>query len=77
MTLPGEPGHGSRLDIAGTAGPKLTRLLADVDEFRERQRLRLLEGGGALQLGDVTSINLTKVVTTTFIFESVTGRTGT
>uniref|UniRef100_A0A1I8BS11 M20_dimer domain-containing protein n=1 Tax=Meloidogyne hapla TaxID=6305 RepID=A0A1I8BS11_MELHA len=60
IICPGSPGHGSRF-IENSAGPKLTSILQSVNEFREKQRKKLEENSDKLNLGDVTSINLTKV----------------
>ncbi|KAI3418826.1 hypothetical protein GPALN_007926 [Globodera pallida] len=59
IICPGAPGHGSRF-IENTAGPKLTSILTNFNAFRERQR-QLLLSDPKLRLGDVTSVNLTKV----------------
>ncbi|KAL3125025.1 hypothetical protein niasHT_000630 [Heterodera trifolii] len=59
ITCPGAPGHGSRF-VENTAGPKLTSILANFNAFRERQRQLLLSDPN-LRLGDVTSVNLTKI----------------
>ncbi|KAL3103546.1 hypothetical protein niasHT_025064 [Heterodera trifolii] len=55
----GAPGHGSRF-IEDTAGPKLGSILNSFNEYRERQHRKLKENSD-LQLGDVTSVNLTKI----------------
>lgn len=59
IICPGAPGHGSRF-ITNTAGPKLTSILDSANGFRQRQNKILLDHP-SLNLGDVTSINLTKV----------------
>lgn len=59
VICPGAPGHGSRF-IENTAGPKLTSILNSANEFRQQQHKFLLDNP-SLNLGDVTSINLTKV----------------
>nr|CAD2164329.1 unnamed protein product [Meloidogyne enterolobii] len=60
IICPGSPGHGSRF-IENSAGPKLTSILQSVNNFREQQRKKLEENSDKLNLGDVTSINLSKV----------------
>ncbi|OCT85693.1 hypothetical protein XELAEV_18023864mg [Xenopus laevis] len=55
----GETGHASRL-IEDTAAAKLHSVISSVLEFRENERNRLLSDP-SLTLGDVTSVNLTKV----------------
>ncbi|XP_014235528.1 aminoacylase-1-like isoform X1 [Trichogramma pretiosum] len=55
---PGNPGHGSLL-LDNTPGEKLRIILDKMMDFRKTQQDKLLNS--KLQLGDVTSINLTKI----------------
>uniref|UniRef100_A0A8R1DRD2 N-acyl-aliphatic-L-amino acid amidohydrolase n=1 Tax=Caenorhabditis japonica TaxID=281687 RepID=A0A8R1DRD2_CAEJA len=57
VTLPGNPGHGSKF-IEKTAVEKLQKLLASVDEFRNEQKA-LLTANPDLTIGDVTTSNVT------------------
>ncbi|CAP35259.2 Protein CBG17687 [Caenorhabditis briggsae] len=57
VTLPGNPGHGSKF-IEQTAVEKLHKLIASVDEFRNEQKA-LLAGNPELTVGDVTTSNVT------------------
>ncbi|KAI1733309.1 peptidase family m20/M25/M40 domain-containing protein [Ditylenchus destructor] len=59
VICPGSPGHGSRF-IENTAGPKLRSIIDSFSDFREKQE-KLLKSNPKLKLGDVTSVNLTKV----------------
>ena len=59
MKCPGNPGHGSRF-IEGTAAEKLRRIINRFLDFRQRE-LNRLDADPKLTLGDVTSINLTKI----------------
>lgn len=59
MSCRGNPGHGSRF-IEGTAAEKLRRVINRFLDFRQQEKSRL-ESNPQLTLGDVTSINLTKV----------------
>uniref|UniRef100_A0A914H2R8 N-acyl-aliphatic-L-amino acid amidohydrolase n=1 Tax=Globodera rostochiensis TaxID=31243 RepID=A0A914H2R8_GLORO len=59
ITCRGAPGHGSRF-IENSAGPKLSSILNSFNEYRARQH-RLLKANSNLFLGDVTSVNLTKI----------------
>ncbi|XP_060530070.1 aminoacylase-1 isoform X2 [Cylas formicarius] len=56
---PGTPGHGSLL-LNGTAGEKVSYILNKFFEFRKQERQKL-EDNKELTLGDVTTINLTKL----------------
>eukprot|EP00079_Xenopus_tropicalis_P020137 XP_012810710.1 PREDICTED: aminoacylase-1-like isoform X1 [Xenopus tropicalis] len=55
----GDTGHGSRL-IEDTAAAKFYSVISSVLDFREKERNRLLSDPN-LTLGDVTSVNLTRV----------------
>ena len=59
MTCPGNPGHGSRF-IEGSAAEKLRQVISKFLDFRQREKLRL-ETNHSLTLGDVTTVNLTKI----------------
>ena len=59
MSCPGNPGHGSRF-IEGTAAEKLRTVINRFLDFRQQEKNRL-EANPELTLGDVTSINLTKI----------------
>lgn len=58
IKCPGNPGHGSLL-LDNTPGEKLQKLIAKCYEFRQQQKLRLKDPN--VQIGDVITINLTKV----------------
>nr|XP_033781969.1 aminoacylase-1 isoform X1 [Geotrypetes seraphini] len=59
VTCEGNPGHGSRF-IENTAAEKLNKVITSFLDFRKKEKERLnLEPG--LTLGDVTTVNLTKV----------------
>ncbi|XP_041447275.1 aminoacylase 1, gene 1 S homeolog isoform X1 [Xenopus laevis] len=55
----GDPGHGSRF-IENTAAAKLHSVISRFLEFREKEKNRLLSDPN-LTLGDVTTVNLTRV----------------
>ncbi|XP_056381087.1 aminoacylase-1 isoform X4 [Hyla sarda] len=55
----GDPGHGSRF-IENTAAAKLHSVITSFLDFREKEKKRL-ESNSGLTLGDVTTVNLTKV----------------
>ncbi|XP_075039910.1 aminoacylase-1A-like [Mixophyes fleayi] len=55
----GNPGHGSRF-IENTAASKLNSVISNLLAFREKEKERL-ESDQSLTLGDVTTVNLTKV----------------
>ncbi|VDM49434.1 unnamed protein product [Toxocara canis] len=55
----GQPGHGSRF-IENTAAEKLQRVINNFLSFRDEQKKRL-QSNPKLKLGDVISVNLTKV----------------
>ncbi|XP_069500110.1 aminoacylase-1 [Ambystoma mexicanum] len=55
----GSPGHGSRF-IENTAAAKLFKVINSLMEFREQEKQRL-ESDPRLTLGDVTTVNLTKL----------------
>ncbi len=59
MSCPGNPGHGSRF-IEGTAAEKLRGVINRFLDFRQKEKERL-ESNPKLTLGDVTTINLTKI----------------
>lgn len=59
MTCPGNPGHGSRF-IEGTAAEKLHLIINKFLDFRQQEKSRL-EANPNLTLGDVTTVNLTKI----------------
>lgn len=59
VSCPGNPGHGSRF-IEGTAAEKLRSVINRFLDFRQQEKNRL-EANPELTLGDVTSINLTKI----------------
>ncbi|CAJ0600925.1 unnamed protein product [Cylicocyclus nassatus] len=59
ITCEGTPGHGSKF-IANTAAEKLQSIINSALTFREEQRL-LLEKSATKRLGEVISVNLTKV----------------
>jgi aminoacylase len=69
VSCPGNPGHGSRF-IEGTAAEKLRSVVNRFLDFRQQEKDRL-EANPELTLGDVTSINLTKIEVLTSI--SITG----
>lgn len=55
---PGNPGHGSML-LDNTPGEKLRVIIDKFMDFRAAQKARLLDP--KVQLGNVTSVNLTKI----------------
>ncbi|XP_075430342.1 aminoacylase-1 isoform X2 [Ascaphus truei] len=55
----GNPGHGSRF-IENTAATKLYSMISRFLEFREKEKKRM-QSDPLLTLGDVTTVNLTKV----------------
>ncbi|XP_063797430.1 aminoacylase-1 isoform X2 [Pseudophryne corroboree] len=55
----GDPGHGSRF-IENTAASKLHSVISSLLEFREKEKKRL-QSDTSLTLGDVTTVNMTKV----------------
>ncbi|CAD5221862.1 unnamed protein product [Bursaphelenchus okinawaensis] len=59
VTCSGSPGHGSKF-IENTAGEKLQSIINSFLAFREEQRLKLANNPD-LKLGDVTTVNLTKI----------------
>lgn len=59
IKCPGQPGHGSQF-LQNTAGEKVAKIINSFMAFRE-QELRRLEEDPSLALGDVTTINLTKL----------------
>ena len=59
VSCPGNPGHGSRF-IEGTAAEKLRRVINRFLDYRQEEKNRL-EANPKLTLGDVTSINLTRL----------------
>ena len=59
-TLSGQTGHGSRF-IEDTAAEKVAFVLNKVSEFRNQQEL-ILDSNPTLKLGDVTTVNLTKMI---------------
>lgn len=59
VSFPGNPGHGSRF-IEGTAAEKLRTVINRFLDFRQQEKNRL-EANPELTLGDVTSVNLTKI----------------
>jgi len=59
VTCPGNPGHGSRF-IEGTAAEKLHLVIGKFLDFRQQEKSRL-EASPNLTLGDVTTVNLTKI----------------
>ncbi|KAF2904640.1 hypothetical protein ILUMI_01524 [Ignelater luminosus] len=56
---PGQPGHGSLL-LDNTAGEKVRRILNRFYEFREQEQKKL-KGNSSLTIGDVTTVNLTRL----------------
>ncbi|KAI9179980.1 adenylate cyclase [Blastocladiella emersonii ATCC 22665] len=64
VTVTGETGHGSQF-IANTPGPKLNRVMAKFLAFRDEQEALLNSAkhsdGRPFSLGDVTTVNLTKL----------------
>ncbi|KAF7259640.1 hypothetical protein EG68_02633 [Paragonimus skrjabini miyazakii] len=56
----GVAGHGLTL-LDGTAGEKFQRFLDRIMAFRSSEKARLENSAGQLTLGDVTSVNLTKL----------------
>lgn len=56
--FPGSPGHGSLL-IDNTPGEKLRVIIDKFMDYRAQQKARLLDP--KVKLGDVTSVNLTKI----------------
>lgn len=59
MTCSGNPGHGSRF-IEGTAAEKLRCVINRFLDFRQQEKNRL-ESNPNLTLGDVTTLNMTKI----------------
>nr|CAB3219979.1 aminoacylase-1 [Phallusia mammillata] len=55
----GNPGHGSRF-IENTAAEKMRKIVNKMLDFREKEKLRL-EANNTCLLGDVTTVNLTKL----------------
>ncbi|KAM4651660.1 aminoacylase-1-like isoform 2-T7 [Discoglossus pictus] len=55
----GDPGHGSRF-IENTAASKLHSVISSFLEFREKEKKRL-QSDPSLTLGDVTTVNMTRV----------------
>lgn len=66
VSCPGNPGHGSRF-IEGTAAEKLRTVINRFLDFRQQEKNRL-EANPELTLGDVTSVNLTKIEVNKFFF---------
>lgn len=58
FTCPGNPGHGS-LMLDNTAGEKLRVIIDKFMDFRAKQKVRFSDP--KVKLGDITSVNLTKV----------------
>ncbi|KAI9228770.1 MAG: Aminoacylase-1 [Piptocephalis tieghemiana] len=58
ITTEGNTGHGSQF-IENTASEKLLRVINRLMEMREEERKRLLHNPDTLNIGDVTSLNLT------------------
>ncbi|XP_078485527.1 aminoacylase-1 isoform X1 [Ciona intestinalis] len=56
----GNPGHGSRF-IENTAAEKLNFMITKFLQFRSEQKSQLDENHSCMQLGDVTTVNLTQV----------------
>lgn len=66
---PGTPGHGSLL-MDNTAGEKLRVIIDRFMDYRDEEKTKLKDS--KLQLGDVTTINLTKIwVFISFIFNPI------
>ena len=59
VSCPGNPGHGSRF-IEGTAAEKLRTVINRFLEFRQQEKNRM-DANPELTLGEVTTINLTKI----------------
>uniref|UniRef100_A0A1I7ZBA8 N-acyl-aliphatic-L-amino acid amidohydrolase n=1 Tax=Steinernema glaseri TaxID=37863 RepID=A0A1I7ZBA8_9BILA len=60
VTCPGSPGHGSRF-LENTPAEKLQRVINSFLEWREEQKAILEANSDSMNLGDITSCNLTKV----------------
>jgi len=58
VRCPGPPGHGSQF-LPNTAGEKLRTVINNFMTYRDEQKHKLDKSNGALQLGDVTTVNLT------------------
>lgn len=56
---PGQPGHGSLL-LENTAGEKINYILNKFFEFRKQEQQKLKDNP-TLNIGDVTTINLTQL----------------
>ena len=59
ISCPGDPGHGSRF-IENTAASKFRYLIDRFLDLRQQEKNKL-EANPHFTLGDVTSVNLTKV----------------
>lgn len=59
FTINGSPGHGSLL-LDDTAGVKMNYILNKLSEFR-REQVEKLQNNPELTIGDVTTVNLTKI----------------
>lgn len=59
---PGTPGHGSLL-LPDTAGEKVRYVIDSFMDYRAKEKLRL-DSNPSLSIGDVTTINLTRVKVT-------------
>ncbi|XP_029455365.1 aminoacylase-1 isoform X2 [Rhinatrema bivittatum] len=59
VTCEGNPGHGSRF-IENTAAEKLCKVITSFLDFRKKEMARL-NSDPSLTLGDVTTVNMTKV----------------
>lgn len=55
----GQPGHGSLL-LKDTAAEKLRSLMDKIYDYRAKQE-KILEGNSELLLGDITTLNITKI----------------
>ena len=69
ITCPGDPGHGSRF-IENTAASKFRYLIDRFLDLREQEKNKL-EANPHFTLGDVTSVNLTKVEVCEPIYDSI------
>uniref|UniRef100_H2ZKV2 N-acyl-aliphatic-L-amino acid amidohydrolase n=1 Tax=Ciona savignyi TaxID=51511 RepID=H2ZKV2_CIOSA len=56
----GDPGHGSRF-IENNAGEKIRRVINFLLDFREKEKSKLKNAESCIMLGDVTTVNLTKL----------------
>ncbi|XP_064610402.1 aminoacylase-1-like isoform X1 [Liolophura sinensis] len=60
VKCPGKPGHGSRF-IQDTAAEKMHKVITRLLELRAKEENKFMDCDSCLKLGDVTTVNLTKL----------------